>query len=601
MNIYQWIVSLVLALGSVTAVRGVDSPTYRSPAAVLVDPPRGVLYVAEFTGGSVAVLDAKDGSVRRRIAIPDPPSGLALSADGARLFVTGASPRGRLHVVDTAAGTVSASIAVGHTPLSPVLAPDGKHLYLCNQFDNAVAVVDVTTGTVSARIPVRREPMAAALTPDGSRLVVANRLPAVRADAEVVAAEVSLIDTASNTVRATIALPNGSTSCEGICVSPDGEFAYVTHLLAHFQQPATQIERGWMNTNALSIIEIKSGTRLATVLLDSIDLGAANPWGIACSADGKHLCVAHAGSQEISIINREALHRKVIQTQNRDGIANDLAFLTDMRRRVALSGNGPRGIAVADGRVFAAEYFSDSIAVVDLARAGVTSWPLGPAVASNAVRRGERAFYDATTCFQHWQSCASCHPGARTDGLNWDLLNDGIGNPKNTRSMLLVHRMPPAMSLGVRINAEAAVRAGFRHIEFFEPDEATSAAVDAYLKQLSPVPSPYLAADGKLTPQQERGRKVFESADCVSCHQPPLYTNLQRIDIGIGTGMDADKKFKVPTLIEIWRTAPYLYDGRAATLRDVFLPANDPQRLHGNAGSLSPEELDDLTSYMLTL
>ena len=43
--------------------------------------------------------------------------------------------------------------------------------------------------------------------------------------------------------------------------------------------------------------------------------------------------------------------------------------------------------------------------------------------------------------------------------LNWDLLNDGVGNPKNTRSLLLAHKTPPAMFLGVRANAEAAVRA----------------------------------------------------------------------------------------------------------------------------------------------
>ena len=59
-------------------------------------------------------------------------------------------------------------------------------------------------------------------------------------------------------------------------------------------------------------------------------------------------------------------------------------------------------------------------------------------------------FNDAEICFQHWQSCASCHPDARVDGLNWDLMNDGLGNPKNTRSMLLVHQGGPAMSLGVR-------------------------------------------------------------------------------------------------------------------------------------------------------
>ena len=50
------------------------------------------------------------------------------------------------------------------------------------------------------------------------------------------------------------------------------------------------------------------------------------------------------------------------------------------------------------------------------------------------VRRGEFYFHNATICLEGWQSCSSCHPDGRADGLNWDLLNDGYDNPKNTRA-----------------------------------------------------------------------------------------------------------------------------------------------------------------------
>jgi len=56
--------------------------------------------------------------------------------------------------------------------------------------------------------------------------------------------------------------------------------------------------------------------------------------------------------------------------------------------------------------------------------------------------------------------------------LNWDLLNDGVGNPKHTKSMLLAHRTPPAMSEGVRLTAEAAVRSGLTHILYADRPEA---------------------------------------------------------------------------------------------------------------------------------
>ena len=62
------------------------------------------------------------------------------------------------------------------------------------------------------------------------------------------------------------------------------------------------------------------------------------------------------------------------------------------------------------------------------------------------------------------------------DGLNWDLLNDGIGNPKNCKRLLLAHATPPSMSLAVRPNACVAVRAGIRYSLFtVQPPEVADA------------------------------------------------------------------------------------------------------------------------------
>ena len=51
-------------------------------------------------------------------------------------------------------------------------------------------------------------------------------------------------------------------------ISPDGKYVYATHILARYQMPTTQLERGWMNTNALSIIDVEARKLLNTVLLD---------------------------------------------------------------------------------------------------------------------------------------------------------------------------------------------------------------------------------------------------------------------------------------------------------------------------------------------
>jgi len=332
---------------------------------------------------------------------------------------------------------------------------------------------------------------------------------------------------------------------------------------------------------------------------------------VACSGDGKWLCVAHAGTHEVSVIDRAALHAKLDQaaagkkvtnvTSYGSDVPNDLSFLHTVRRRIRLAGQGPRGLAIVGGKAYAAEYYSDSLGVADLEpapRPAIQSIPLGAKMEPTPERRGEMLFNDADRCFQKWQSCASCHPDARADGLNWDLLNDGIGNPKNTRNMLLAAQTPPSMSLGTREDFGAAVRAGFRVIQFTTPPEEEIRAVEAYLKALRPGPSPRRVR-GALSPAAKRGEAAFASAGCAACHPPPLFTDLKTHDLGLGLGLDRGKSFDTPTLVEAWRTAPYLYDGRAVTLKEVLTTFNVGDR-HGHVSTLSPEDLAALVEYVLS-
>ena len=366
-----------------------------------------------------------------------------------------------------------------------------------------------------------------------------------------------------------------------------------------------------MNTSALSIIDLIDRRWLTTVLLDDVDLGAANPWGIVCTADGRTIVVAHSGTHELSVIDRQALHQKIgrvvagervseVSTCVND-IPNDLGFLVGMRRRMSLPGRGPRGVAAVGTAVVAAEYFSDTLAWVDLQGETVTatSMALGPSAEPCQVRRGEMAFHDATLCFQQWQSCASCHPDARTDALNWDLLNDGIGNPKNSRSMLHTHATPPVMITGIRDRAETAVRAGFRFIQFLVVPEEVSDEVDTYLKALRPVPSPSLE-NAMLSASAMRGKALFEQANCTACHSGRYHTDGKLHNIGLGPDERGITEFVTPSLVELWRTAPYLYDGRARTIEEV-LTTHNRQDKHGGTSDLSEEEISDLAAYILSL
>lgn len=127
--------------------------------------------------------------------------------------------------------------------------------------------------------------------------------------------------------------------------------------------------------------------------------------------------------------------------------------------------------------------------------------------------------------------------------------------------------------------------------------------MNAYLTSLKPELSPHRKPDGSLTEAATRGREIFNrpSVGCATCHAPPLYTNLLSFDVGTATPLDRGKtQYDTPTLIELWRTPPYLHDGRAATLREVLIDHNPDDR-HGKIRTLEPTEIDDLIEYLLSI
>jgi YVTN family beta-propeller protein len=593
-----------------------------SPVAIEAAPGGKSLFVACFTGKQVIEWSPAARKIVRKLQVPGQPSGLALAPGGQRLYVTCAAPTSSVAVLDLASGRVVESIPAGHTAMSPVVSPDGTLLYVVNRFNDEIAVIDLRSGKPLRRVRVEREPVAAAPTRDGKLLLVANFMHAGRSDVENVSAAVSVVDPHAGRVVKTIRLPNGAGQLQDIRISPDGRYAAIAHVLARHQVPTSQVDRGWMNTNAVSILDVAGLSLVNTVLLDGPMNGAANPWGVAWSTDGRQLAVAHSGAHELSITEFPALLKKLaalpVQVnpirQNatvaasliRADVPNDLSFLTGLRRTVRLPDpdRGPRGIAIAGGRVYSANYFSDSLTAIELAGGRPSeSIALGTRPEPDLVRRGEFYFHDADICFERWQTCTSCHPGeARSDSLNWDLLNDGIGNPKNSKSMLLSHRTPPAMSLGIRDTAETAVRSGIRNILFTQPPAEVAEAIDAYLKSLKPLASPRLV-NGKLSAAALRGREIFDDKQvaCGSCHATELFTDLKSYDVGTEGRFDpGPKDFDTPTLVEVWRTAPYLHDGSAPAMRDVLTTKN-PKDKHGKTSHLTPKQIEDLAEYILSL
>src|SRR5258708_23797800 len=119
--------------------------------------------------------------------------------------------------------------------------------YVTNIFANTVSVIDTASNTVVATVAVGSGPFGVAITPDGTRAYVAN----------IFDNTVSVIDTAKKTVVATVALGNGPLA---VAITPDGTRAYVTG-------------------GPVSVIDTASNTVVATA-------GDPNAYGVAITPDG---------------------------------------------------------------------------------------------------------------------------------------------------------------------------------------------------------------------------------------------------------------------------------------------------------------------------
>ena len=368
------------------AGRAVEIGCYQGPTALAVSKNGRTLYVAAEDACTLAWVELPGGRVLRRAPLlPAPPTGLALSPDGTRLIVTCAAARSTVAVFSAVSGRLLAAISAGHTAMGPAVSPDGRRLYVCNRFDNNVSVIDLAASKEQTRIAAVREPVAAAVTPDGHTLLVAAHLPDARSDGAFkgdVAPVVLLIDTRSQAAT-TVVLPHGASGVRGLCLTPDGRQAFVTHLLGNFEMTPFHVDGGWIEVNVVSIIDVGQRKLLRTVGMDENERGAGNPWDVACTADGKWVGVSLAGTHELCVIERAALlGREAASMSPMMGVWPIYTSMGDSYwRRIKLPGNGPRGLAVSGSKFYAAEYFSDTVAVADLAakngvRSGRSPWAL---------------------------------------------------------------------------------------------------------------------------------------------------------------------------------------------------------------------------------
>lgn len=592
-----------LALGLCAGLAGEDTTARatvradaasRSPVHLCLSLDGKRAYVVNQRSSSVSILDLRARKVIAEIAAGRHPNHAVLSRDGRTLYVT-SGHSSAVEVIDLEGRRVVRSIRTGHEPFGAALSADGTRLYAANALSGSVSIVDLRPrpGAATAEVRVGSAPRYLAEMPDGTRLIVANGL----------SRDVSVIDVAAARVVETRSLGRASILRQVAC-SPDGRWAFVAHLVSHDDVVPLQIERGWIHSNGLSILDLARPGHRVTLLLDRLMAGAANPWGLALSSDGKTLYVSLAGVHEVAIIDVGEALRLAGETgpEQVKPLEENVEVLEQRKiaRRVSSGGLGPRGLALdeASGELLVVNYFSDSVSALDASTGEVRAViPLGPPQEMTLWRKGELCFNDARLTYQGWFSCASCHQeDATIDGLNWDLSNDGLGNPKNVKSLHDIHDTPPAMWSGVREDMNAAVAAGQR-FQGFVPDPENHRALMAFLGSPERAPNPFRDVDPE---RLKRGEQAFLKARCNKCHPPPRFTDLRKHDLGLAGPNDPDTLFDTPSLRDCHRTAPYLHDGRASTLKEIFTEHNR-QGAHGLARDLTEGELDDLVSYLMSL
>jgi len=245
----------------------------------------------------------------------------------------------------------------------------------------------------------------------------------------------------------------------------------------------------------------------------------------------------------------------------------------------------------------------------------VSTIDLGGPKTVTALRHGEQIFFTADYAFQGQFGCANCHLDATIDGLQWDLEPDGFGKDiVDNRSLEdLAGTEPFKWNAG---NPDMPTECGPRTEKFFYRSQSYNAQeltdVVKFVYSLSYRPNRYRLPNGELTPAQERGKAVFERTkykngnpipeknQCAYCHSGPKYTNNQRFDVGTGKSTDRSPLIDVPQLPNVAYSAPYLHDGSARSLEEIWTVFN-PKDMHGVSNDLRKEELNDLVEYLKTL
>lgn len=594
---------------------------YQSPTELAVSPDGARLYVVCEGSDSLAVVDVRRRAVIGRVRVGRRPKGTALSPDGQTLYVTN-EWSDTVSVINARTLRVTQNFATGFGPAGVTTDRTGSTLYVANSVSDDVSVIDSRTGAEIKRLAAGHSPHHLALSPDGSTVSVSNLLPQLGPSRTPPVSELTVIDTNRQRVVRREFL-QGAATLRTVAYSPAGDFLLVALLRPKNLNPMVQVAQGWVITHGLGMVRFGPAAPPAQVLLDEIDRYFANPYGIIFTPDGEYAYVSSSGADLVTVVDGRALATLIAKASSADlkNYANLLSLSARFVRNRIPVGRDPRGLAASpDGRfVYVANRLSDSISIISVDHTSggrrIGTIDLGGPRVLTALRRGEIIFQNARAAFQGQFSCSTCHPEDHLDGLAYDLEPDGLGrNIVQNRTLRAIAETAPYKWRGT--NPDLETQCGPRISKFFfrseayPPDQLRDLV--AFLKSIPLPPNRYRRPDGELTPAQQRGKIIFERTtkkdgsplpemtNCIFCHGGPHYTNSILADVGTTTPYDSPGTFKAPQLNNIYEAGPYLHDGSARTLEEIWTVFN-PKDKHGFTSDLTKDQLNDLIEYLKTL
>lgn len=587
-----------------------------APTALAVSPDGTRLYVALGDSDEIAAVDASALRVIKRAPLPGTPSGLALDATGKRLFAT---LKGSDEVVslDSTSLQVLERVDVGMFPVGIAWGQTkaGPRLVVANSGSDDISILTPGPLHEVGRIGAGREPFAVTFAADGSTASVANRLATARRFDAVASSELTVIDPARGRVLDRRTLESAHLS-EGIASASAHGWTLVPLVKVRNLVPITQVAGGWVMSSGLAVAN--SQGIVAQMPLDEANDYFADPSGITVDAAGKRAYVASGGGDAVSVVDLAKLASWLEQAgpEARRDAVDDLALSPSYVVQRIPTGRNPKAIALSpDGRrLYVAEHLDDSVMAVDTELLGpVGRVRFGDGGLNDPIRRGERVFTQAKFTFQREFSCRSCHPDAHVDGLSYDFDGDGIGdNLLDNRSLQGVANTGPFKWNGKNTSLQIQCGPRFARV-LMRTDPIPPSELRDLTTFLRSLPPPRTQPRKQApTASQERGRKIFfatetpagvpipRSRQCQTCHRPPLFTNRLPSSIGTKGPRDSTDMFDTPHLLGVAASAPYLHDGRAKTLEELWTTyqTND---LHGVSSYMDKHQLNDLVEFLKTL